>query len=179
MSDVQPMDRRNWERRVETLEQQYGQLQQGFQRVESEIGHLAKEQEYVRELMKSNFGALNRGQEILALKFDQFAEAFTRVTGDPKESPAGRMLAREDELLRQAIETDRIRALTLESKCQSVVGDIANAKNRLDQFDEDFAEQKTEVKDLTARKNQVLGALWLASGGLGVSLYALLRTYKP
>lgn len=92
-------ERRQLDRRLTDLEKSYLQLSAAVQRVEIEQGH-------VREVLDSRFRALDKGQELLSIKFDKSQdaatlrfEAFTKeilaMGGDPAQSPAGRVVLQQ------------------------------------------------------------------------------------
>ncbi len=81
-----PEDRRGLARRVDQLERQLRDLTQTMQRVELEQAH-------VREVIDSRFRALDKGQEMLLLKFDGISTMLSAMAGDPQASPMGRVLA--------------------------------------------------------------------------------------
>ena len=73
------------DRRVTMLEQQYAALQVVLQRVETEQGNM-------KEVLRSRFDALSKGQELLATKVDGFRDLVNRLAGDASETPAGRAI---------------------------------------------------------------------------------------
>lgn len=138
-------DGRGLERRVIMLERQTEQFKAALQRVELEQAH-------VREVIDSRFRALDKGQEMLLLKFDGLAAQIVRMSGDPTETPAGRVLAERLEAVKG--ETER-RIGEMEAKVKG--------------FDE-LKTQADQLKGgLALAQNSGIAGILLALAGLGIA----------
>ena len=67
-------------------------LEQRVRELEKGINRLELQQEQTREVLKSRFDALNKGQDLLVTKVDAFRELVGQLAGDASASPAGRAL---------------------------------------------------------------------------------------
>ncbi len=166
-------ERRGHERRIETLEKAYVHLQQAVQRVEVETEHM-------KEMLKSNFRALEKGQDLLVSEMRGFTTLIQTLTASADASPGGKQLLREIAFVERARLEDRGRLDTLEGLGDTVgkhyerqAIELATQTGRLDTLE-------TQVEDLVAGKNRILGAIWLAGAGWLTAAWALLRSFgKP
>lgn len=114
-------ERRNIFRRLDHLERRYDQLSSAVQRVEIEQGN-------AKEVLKSRFDALNRGQDLLLTKIESFATVMQTVTGDPENSPAGKALSRSITHLDECFDLHDLRLKGLEEYRNEVRGGIRMAQ---------------------------------------------------
>lgn len=136
--------------RVEMLEKQHDDLQKAIARVELEQGR-------VQQVIDSRFRALDKGQEILSVKFDSLAKDIATMAGDPDQSPAGRLI------------NERIAVAK---------GEV---KSRVDDIEKRVNEAQDAIDSMKTLADNVRGGLilWKASGvaGLLLAIAALVLSY--
>jgi len=93
-NEEQHEERRNVDRRISALENQYKDLL-------IKVGQVGQEQLHQRELINARFAALERGQDHVSTQLSSLSQAIQMMAGDPDKTPAGRMMLREITTLAQ------------------------------------------------------------------------------
>ena len=100
-------------------------IEQRVQNLEMAINRLQVLHEQSREVLKSRFEALSKGQDILVIKIDGFRDLVNQLAGDAASSPAGRAIQSSILALQEASANHHVQLdamMTFENRVLGVLG---------------------------------------------------------